>query len=158
MNAQHRPLQLMAGWVPANARPGSAEDRVGEDISSAQVLIIEDEVVIAWMIEGLLEDMGFTSIAIAADGAEALRLVEARPPALIISDINLGGGPDGVQTVAEIRSRLVSPVIFVSGYASADARARIERLIDGARVLRKPIEQRHLRRAVVASLTPDKPQ
>lgn len=158
MIAQHRPLLLMAGWAPASGRPGSAEDRVGEDIASAHVLIIEDEVVIAWMIEGLLEDMGFTSIAIAAGGAEALRLVEARPPALIISDINLGGGPDGVHTVATIRKMIASPVIFVSGYASADARARIDRLIDGARVLRKPIEQRHLRRAVVASLTPDKPQ
>lgn len=153
----HRTPLLMAGWPPTDDRPGAAHDPVAEEIAAAHVLIIEDEVVIAWMIEGLLEDMGFTSIAIAADAAEALRLAEAEPPALVISDINLGGGPDGVQVVARIRDRIASPVIFVSGYASADARARIERMIEGARVLRKPIEQRHLRRAVIASLTAAKP-
>lgn len=147
------PLSFIAGppaWRPAAP---SGEDK-DQRLAKAHVLIVEDEAMIAWMIEGLLEDMGFTSIAIAADGAEALRLTAELAPTLVISDINLGQAPDGVETVEEIRKSVDVRVIFVSGYASVDARARIARRIEGARVLRKPIEIEPLRTAVQAALAP----
>lgn len=149
----HLPLGFAAGPPPLPT-PGGRPDRTGTAITAAHVLVIEDEAMIAWMIEGLLEDMGFTSIAIAADGEEALRLAAADPPALVISDINLGNSPDGIETVAAIRSTAPARAIFVSGYASIDARARIDQTIPGATVLRKPIEVEPLRRAVEAALAP----
>lgn len=147
------PLRFMA-QPPLGLRSLSAAKDDEAQLATTHVLIVEDEAMIAWMIEGLLEDMGFTSIAIAADGAEALRLTEELAPALIISDINLGQAPDGVETVEQIRQAVDVPVIFVSGYASVDARARIAQRVQGARVLRKPIEIEPLRLAVEAALSP----
>lgn len=153
IRASHLPLGFAAGPPPVAAQSDLAAPTTTA-LAAAHVLVIEDEAMIAWMIEGLLEDMGIHSIAIAADGAEALRLAAADPPALVISDINLGSAPDGVETVAAIRQIVAAQVIFVSGYASSDARARIDQMVKGATVLRKPIEFDPFQRAIQAALGP----
>jgi len=145
--------RFAAPGFSAAASRGPWSERIAQAVASAHVLVIEDEAMIAWMIESLLEDMGFTSIAIASDGETALRLAAAETPTLLISDINLGAGPDGIETVALIRERSAAPVVFVSGYAGPDARARIDRVIGDAAVLRKPIVERPLRDAIEAVLT-----
>lgn len=119
------------------------------------VLIIEDESMIAWMLETMLEEMGFDTIAIAPTGGEAVRLAGTNPPGLIISDINLGSGLDGVATAAAIRSMKAGPVIFITGYASEEARARIEVDLPGAPILRKPVSDLELRAAISRALDPN---
>lgn len=145
------PLKF-AGQNPPPNSPRARIDRLDPSITSAHVLIIEDEMMIAWMIQSLIEDMGFTSIAVAADGEEALRMASEDAPGLVISDINLGVAPDGVETVARICATMTTKVMFVSGYANSDAKDRIERMIGGAQVLRKPIEAARLQNAVIELL------
>ena len=118
-----------------------------------RILIVEDEAMIAWSLETLFEDMGFTDIEIAATGEEAARLASRRVPDLLVSDINLGGGVDGVAAAAAMRAAADIPVIFVSGYASADVRRRVDADVPGATVLRKPIQPDDLRTAVSALLS-----
>lgn len=120
------------------------------EVLAAPVLIVEDEAMIAWMLESLLEDMGFTAITIVASGDEALDAAARLSPGLIVSDINLGpGGLDGVTAAATIRRTLPTPVLFVTGHAGADALERIREGVPGALVLRKPVSPEALRRAVV---------
>lgn len=116
------------------------------------ILIIEDEAVIAWTLESLFDDLGFTQVALAPDAAAAIAAANSQPPGLIVSDINLGPGPDGVEAVAEITRVTPVPTIFVTGYASEAARLRIDAAITGAEVLRKPVQFDDLQRAVVAAL------
>ena len=116
------------------------------------ILVVEDEAVIAWTLESLLEDMGFTDIEIVADARGAVASAAARVPGLIVSDINLGAGDDGVAAAAAIHAAGFVPTLFVTGYAAPEMRARIERDVAGAAVLRKPVEPGPLRRAVVEAL------
>ncbi len=150
----HRLPLKFAGPNPPPRSSRTRLDRVDPSIAAAHVLIIEDELMIAWMIESLLEDMGFDSIAVAADGEQALRMASKDAPGLVISDINLGVAPDGVETVARICATIKTKVLFVSGYANTDAKERIERMIGGAKVLRKPIEAARLQCAVSELLGP----
>ena len=114
------------------------------------VLIVEDEAMIAWMIESLLEDMGFTSISVASNGEDAIAKAASLRPGLVISDINLGqGGLDGIDAAKAILGLTAASVVFVTGYAGLGERERIARDVPEAHVLPKPITADILRRTVV---------
>lgn len=104
------------------------------------VLVVEDEALIAWTLHDMLEAMGFADVRVARDANEALALSGERHPGLLICDINLGPGEDGVSAAARIRARGHAAVLFITGYAGAEIRSQIDRSIAGAPVLRKPIE------------------
>ena len=94
------------GSTAPDARPEGLESTMLD----SPVLIIEDEAMIAWMMESLLEEMGFSDIRIAATGEDALAQVETFTPALIISDINLGrDGVDGVEATSRMRRSNTCP-------------------------------------------------
>lgn len=133
---------------PPRARPGQRE-ALAPAVLTRPVLIIEDEAVIAWTLESLLEEMGFRQIAIAASGAEAQSLARQLAPGLIISDINLGSsGMDGVAAAAAIVAGSEAAVVFITGYAGADARQRIARDMPAAMLLRKPVNAADLHRTI----------
>lgn len=78
------------------------------------VLIIEDEPMIAMLLEDTLEEVGATSFSFAATEADAVWLAHQRTPAMIVSDVHLleGTGPGAVRRIhAELGN---VPVIFVT--------------------------------------------
>ena len=133
-------------------RPGAAA--LDAAMLATPILVVDDEAMIAWMIESLLEEFGFTEIAVAATGEEALRCAGERAPGLLVTDINLGPGLDGIAAAAAIRATTLAPVIFISGYANAEAVDRVRHEVPGAAVLRKPIQVDDLQAAVVEALRP----
>jgi len=136
--------------------PGAPREhlaRLDAPLLATPVLIVEDEAMIAWMMESLLEDMGFTAIAIAATGEEAIEQAARVAPGLVISDINLGqNGMDWVDAAVAIRKDADPSIVFITGYASAEARDRIARDLPGAQLLRKPVDVEELRRAIVQTI------
>lgn len=135
--------------IPAGSDMPAEPERLQPEVLAAPVLVVEDEAMIAWMLESLLEDMGFTAITVVATGDEALEAADRLTPGLIVSDINLGpGGLDGVTAAATIRKTSAVPVLFVSGHAGPDALDRIRQDVPGSLVLRKPVNAETLRRAV----------
>ena len=134
------------------AEPLDGTGRTARVDMQARILIVEDEVMIAWMIESLLEEMGFDTIEIAANDDDAFAAVARARPALIVSDINLGCGLDGIAVAERINADGIVPVLFVSGYADDMARLRIETQFAAASLLRKPIDHSLLRGAVMAAL------
>ena len=142
--------------LPADRAPPAfftrPTDEIRLEVLARPVLIIEDEGVIAWTLESMLEEMGFSTIAIAASGPDAVHQARQKAPGLIISDINLGSTTmDGVAASAAIVSAAKAAVVFISGFASAEARGRIERDMPGAALLRKPANAAELRRAIIAA-------
>lgn len=107
---------------------------------------------IAWMIEDVLVEAGFRSVAIAADGERALAAAALRRPGLIVSDVNLGPGADGIDTALRIRAESSVPLIFVTAYSDAALRARLAAELPGAQLLRKPVDPAALLRAVMRAL------
>jgi two-component system, response regulator PdtaR len=81
-----------------------------------RVLIVEDEVVIAWMLADSLEGAGHEVIGPVAAMAEALALCEGAlpPPELAVLDINPRDGSNGVDVARALLERWGVPSIFVS--------------------------------------------
>ena len=79
------------------------------------VLIIEDEPLVAMLLQGLLEDEGATSFSFADTQDTAIAAALSRRPALITSDVKLlsGTGPLAVQAIHEQLGFI--PVIFLTG-------------------------------------------
>lgn len=115
------------------------------------VLVVEDEVMIAWMIESLLEDMGFSSVTIVSSGEDAVAAAVRLHPALLVSDINLGSrGMDGIAAAVAISAVEDPMILFVTAHAGSGEVGRIGASVPGALVLRKPVERAELARAVAS--------
>ena len=94
--------------------------------ASTDVLIIEDEPIIALDVAGLVESCGHRVSAVASSQAEAVKFARERRPGLILADVNLGEGGSGADAVREILESHDVPVIFVTAFP--------ERLLTGERV------------------------
>jgi CheY-like chemotaxis protein len=94
-------------------------DRAGSEIAaqiSTDVLIIEDEPVIAMDLEALLEDLGHNVVFIARTHREALAAIEEHTPGLVLADIRLADGSSGLDAVNEILTFCQVPVVFITAY------------------------------------------
>ena len=94
-------------------RTGKGFERVGK----ANILIVEDEAIVAADLEAELEIMGYEVCAVATLAEEAIGLAETLRPDLVIMDIVLRGEMDGIEAARQIKDRLYIPVIFLTAYA-----------------------------------------
>jgi CheY-like chemotaxis protein len=118
--------------------------------AATEVLIIEDEPIIAMDLEELVASCGHRVVGVAHTEAEAVALAGRTRPGLILADINLGAGGDGTSAVATILRSHYAPVIFVTAYP--------ERLLTGeavepAFVITKPFEPLTLAIATYQAVT-----
>ncbi len=84
--------------------------------AAADVLIIEDEPVIAMDLRMLVQRCGHRVVGVAASEAQAVKLAKDTRPGLILADVNLGRGGDGISAVRSILESADVPVIFVTAY------------------------------------------
>jgi CheY-like chemotaxis protein len=91
---------------------------------SRHALIIEDEILIAYEIQDVLERLGFESFDLAASPAEAVACATAQRPSLITADMRIVGGT-GLEAVrAIVRAIGEVPVVYVTANALAQACSR----------------------------------
>ena len=117
-----------------------------------RIAIVEDELMVAWALESSVEDMGYSVTGIFADADAVLESLLTRPVELVLMDINLGAGMDGVDTARRIRAAYGIPIIFISAYADAAMQTRIGKDVPGARFLRKPVQAADLEGALRSAL------
>jgi len=118
---------------------------------SVPVLVIEDELLIGLLVESLLEDMGFSSITVAARAEEALKAADAYELGLIVSDIILENSKlNGIDIVVSLMRRRPVPTVFITAHAGVAEINRIAEVAPRAAVLRKPVVQRELHNAIAA--------
>ena len=79
------------------------------------LLIVEDNMIIAMDLKERLEQFGYQVCAIAQTGESAVVMASRAHPDLILMDIGLGKGIDGIEAAQLIRNRQPTPVIFVTG-------------------------------------------
>ncbi|MCB1519261.1 MAG: response regulator [Hyphomicrobiaceae bacterium] len=89
------------------------------------VLIIEDEPLIAMDLEDIVGSLGHTIIGIGRTYDEAQAIVKERQPGLILADIQLADGSSGLDAVNDMLDFLDVPVIFITAFP--------ERLLTGQR-------------------------
>ena len=105
-----------------------------------RVLLVEDEALVAMMIQETLTEFGFQVLGPLSTASEALAAARERSIDAAVLDINLGDGL--VYTVAEILAERGVPFVFVTGY-DADS---VDSRFSGIPILQKPIERESLQR------------
>src|SRR5271167_1976703 len=83
---------------------------------TTDVLIIEDEALIALDLEALVENLGHKVVGIARTRTEATLIVRNKPPGLILADIQLADGSSGLDAVNDLLNSFEVPVIFITAY------------------------------------------
>jgi DNA-directed RNA polymerase specialized sigma24 family protein len=83
---------------------------------ATDILIIEDEALIAMDLENLVEGLGHQVIGIARTRAEAVTLARTKHPGLILADIQLADGSSGLDAVNDLLGTFEVPVIFITAY------------------------------------------
>jgi len=114
----------------------SSSQPVARDAAGLRVLLVEDEIMIALLVEEILVEFGHTVVGPASRIDRALELVASEAIDVAILDVNIDGKE--VYPVAEALAARVIPFMFVSGYGTLPERFR-----DRPR-LTKPFRQRAL--------------
>jgi CheY-like chemotaxis protein len=111
------------------------------------ILIVEDEALIAMDLRLTVESMGFKALGTAFSGEESLRKVESLHPDVVLMDIKLKGDMDGLTAAEEIYARFGVPVIYLSAYTDDRTLYRTRRP-GSCGCLPKPFEPVDLQNAI----------
>lgn len=84
-------------------------------MDSKKVLIVEDEMIIAMVIERMVTDLGHNVLDKVSSGEEAIEKALEYNPDLILMDIRLKGEIDGIDAISKIQEKMNIPAIYISG-------------------------------------------
>ncbi len=120
-------------------------------MSNPRILIAEDELIVAEDVAASLGARGYEIVGMAVTGAEAIEKTRNLEPDLILMDVRLKGGMDGIEAATEIRKEIDIPIIYVSAYAERDILERAK-LTDPYGYVLKPFGERDLNKTVEMAL------
>jgi CheY-like chemotaxis protein len=113
-----------------------------------RVLIVEDELLVAWHLESLTRDLNLEVCGLVPDGDGAIEQAVDLDVDLVLMDIRLAGKMDGIEAAQRIREQRNTPIIFITAHGDTATRALVDRVIPGAPVLAKPITADRLKEAL----------
>jgi len=128
-----------------------AEQR-GPSSQTVRVLIVEDELLVAWHLETLMREQRHEVCGMVPDGDGAIEQAVDLDVDLILMDIRLAGRMDGLEAARRIREQRDTPIIFITAHGDPVMRASIDQIAPGAPVLAKPVSADRLRDAVARVL------
>ncbi|MGE0178321.1 MAG: response regulator [Sphingomonas sp.] len=154
-------LTAMEGFSPDDAgyligaTANEVESLVNEALAEierqlrADVLIIEDEPIIAMDIETIVRDLGHNVTGVAVTRDEAVAQAMANRPGLVLADIQLADDSSGIDAVKDILGQFDVPVIFITAFP--------ERLLTGERpeptfLITKPFQPSTVKAAIAQAL------
>ena len=113
-------------------------------------LIVEDEFFVALDLEGAMVEMGFYVCGVAATQDRAYSLAASEQPDVVLMDVCLQGGQEGIEAARCLREACRAEVVFVTGHIDRATLERIHEEVPGAPVLTKPISHARLAEVVAA--------
>ena len=121
-------------------------------MSSARIMVVEDEGIVALDIRNKLKRMGYSVAGIANSGEDAVLLAITTEPDLVLMDIRLKGEMDGIEAAKRIRKHRGTPIIYLTAYADAATRRRADATQPKAYLL-KPFDDLELNSVIQKALT-----
>ena len=116
-----------------------------------RVMVVEDQVIVASDIKNRLEALGYEISCLCSEGSEAVEKAITEKPDIILMDIMLGVGIDGIETAKQIREVESIPVIFLTAYEDDDTLERAKQTGPFGYIL-KPFDERDLRTSIEIAL------
>jgi CheY-like chemotaxis protein len=95
--------------------------------SPLQLLIVEDEPIIALALHLMVTRLGYVVLATVASGEDAIHHVQALRPDLVLMDIGLQGAMGGIAVAEHIRMQWQIPSVFITAYTDARTLVKAER-------------------------------
>jgi signal transduction histidine kinase len=120
-------------------------------VKRPNILIVEDEIIIARDIQAQLVGMGYAVAGHVVSGQEAVASADALRPDLVLMDIQLAGSMDGIVAAQAIRDQFFIPVVFLSAFA-ADAIIARAKLTEPYGYILKPFSERELHTVIEMAL------
>jgi PAS domain S-box-containing protein len=120
-------------------------------MTSARIMVVEDEPITAEDLQEILTQMGYTVTAVAASAEDAIREAERTHPDLIIMDIHIRGDVDGVEAARAIRRRFDIPAVYLTAHADPETLSRAK-LAEPLGYIIKPFQEPELRATIEMAL------
>jgi DNA-binding NarL/FixJ family response regulator len=121
---------------------------VEHSAAGRRVLIVEDETLFAMGLAIDMQALGFDTCDLAATGQDAFLKAMENEPDIVMMDVNLEGGREGIEAARWLREVCEIPVVFITAYTDHDTVARIHEQAPGAPVIAKSLYRGHLAKAV----------
>jgi CheY-like chemotaxis protein len=119
-----------------------------------RALIVEDEAFLAMSLAAYMRGLGFDACDLAADGQQAVLKAMSNQPDIVLMDVNLEGGREGIEAARWLREVCDIPIVFVTAYSDRVTLQRIHEQVPGAPVIAKPLYRERLARAVAEVCEP----
>jgi DNA-binding NarL/FixJ family response regulator len=113
-----------------------------------RALIVEDEPLFAMGLAADMQALGFDTCDLAANGQDAFLQAMEDAPDIVLMDVNLAGGREGIEAARWLREVSDIPIVFVTAYTDHDTVERIHQQVPDALVIAKPLYPERLARAV----------
>jgi PAS domain S-box-containing protein len=121
------------------------------DKTAKQILVVEDEIIIAEDIQRRLKKLGYIVPVIVSSGEEAIKKMKENNPDLVLMDIVIHGKMDGIEAAEQIRSHLDIPVVYLTAHADEKTLERAK-LTEPFGYLIKPFRERELQITIEIAL------
>lgn len=98
-----------------------------EEKPRAQVMVVDDEILVAEDLKLRLTDLGYEVTAVVGTGKDAIEMAGQTTPDIILMDIQLKGDMDGIEAAHEIKDRFDISVVYLTAYSDQETldRAKI---------------------------------
>jgi PAS domain S-box-containing protein len=116
-----------------------------------QILIVEDEIIIAEDLQRKLKTMGYDVPVIVSSGEETIKMIKENNPDLVLMDIVIHGEMDGIETAEQILSLFDIPVVYLTAFADEKTLERAK-ITEPFGYLIKPFKERELQITIEIAL------
>jgi PAS domain S-box-containing protein len=120
-------------------------------MSQAQVMIVEDEIIVAEDIQRSLKNLGYRISSIVSSGNKAIEDAEKYHPDIVLMDIVLKGDMDGIEAAEQIHFRFNIPVIYLTAYSDEEMLERAK-ITEPFGYIIKPFNERELHTNIEVAL------
>jgi len=125
-------------------------------MENIKILIVDDDQTTASVMQLYVSNLGYEVVGIAADGKTAVNLCRELQPDLLLMDIYLGKGLDGIDSAEIIHKHFGIPIVFVSAYADENTLKRAK-AVNPMGYVNKPLRETDLKTSIEFALSKAKP-
>ena len=113
-----------------------------------RALIVDDEYLFALSLAADMQALGFASCDLAANGQDAFLQAMENTPDIVLMDVNLEGGREGIEAARWLREVCDIPIVFITAHTDPDTVERIHQQVPDAPVIAKTMYRDSLARTV----------